>query len=109
MKIRKDKLISADKFIFFFNWFLDLNDHFRAIVNFLRIVNHFATSFHVCLIAESTSYSGSSLYQNNMATFYKFLCTSGSKGYTVFVIFNFFRDTNYHTESFLGSRANIAK
>ena len=96
MKIGEHQLVFADEVVLLFYGLLHFHDHFRDRENTGCIGKKFGAGGDVLFVAEAAADTGGGLYMYGVTALHQFLCAGGCEGNTVFIIFNFLRNSDDH-------------
>ena len=76
---------------------LDLEDHLRAVVDLLRVVDDLRAGLDVILVVIEGAVAGVALYEHLKTILDKLTHRFGGGGYTSFVVHDFLGNTNDHS------------
>ena len=76
---------------------LDLEDHLRAVVDLLRIVDDLRAGLDIILVVIEGAVAGVALYEHLKTILDKLSHRFGGGGYTSFVVHDFLGNTNDHS------------
>ena len=109
MEIGEKQLPFPDQFVFRFNGFLHLHNHFGMSIYILYRRQDTGTDGLVVAVAEAATFSGGVLYEDLMSMSDKLGYASGCHTYSVLIVFDFLWYSDSHSRKVLKRLLSAAK